>query len=370
MTNQRVVAAESTSYRRSRTVPECLKQLLLVSASIVVTLVTMELGLRAITWRYLFAWPNFVIDARTVQADRNGRRFVHDDRLGYVPRPGYAGPGDIGSGDTAAVNIEADGLRRRTSNATSEAPILAVGDSFTFGDEVGDGETWPAELERLIGRQVLNGGVSGYGFDQIVLRAEQLADKYKPSVIVVSFIADDIRRTEMRRLWFGDKPYFVLSGDELELRGVPVAARADPRGTLSFWQSTLGYSYLFDFILRRLDRFNEWSGDHIRVHAPGAGEAIACSLTRPLADLQKKSDAKVIVIAEYDPMAWADEPFAAEQRRLTGGLLACAQRNGLATIDSFPALQATVKPRDLYVILHMNQTGNHLIAKLVAEKLS
>jgi hypothetical protein len=33
-------------------------------------------------------------------------------------------------------------------------------------------------------------------------------------------------------------------------------------------------------------------------------------------------------------------------------------------------MQATAKPRDLYVVLHMNQTGNHLIAKLVAEKLS
>ena len=61
--------------------------------------------------------------------------------------------------------------------ASPGAPILAVGDSFTFGDEVNDGQTWPAQLQLLTGRRVLNGGVSGYGFDQIVLRAEQLAAK-------------------------------------------------------------------------------------------------------------------------------------------------------------------------------------------------
>jgi GDSL-like Lipase/Acylhydrolase family len=349
--------------------PEFLKRLLLMLASIVATLLALELGLRAVTWGYLFSWPNFVADARTVLAERYGKRFVHDDRLGYVPRAGYSGPGD-----TAAVNIEPDSLRR-TGGVLSEAPILAVGDSFTFGDEVKDGETWPAELERLMGRQVLNGGVSGYGFDQIVLRAEQLAEKYKPSAIVVSFIADDIRRTEMRRLWFGDKPYFVPSGDQLKLSGVPVPERADPRTALSFWQKTLGYSYLFDVILRRLDLLHDWFGDYIRVHwfedyirvhAPGSGEAITCSLTQRLAELQK-SGAKVILIAEYDPFVW-DAP--ALQRRLNGGLLACAQKNDLITIDSFPALQATAKPRDLYVVHHMNQTGNRLIAKLVADKLS
>ena len=81
---------------------------------------------------------------------------------------------------------------------------MAVGDSLTYGDEVRDEEAWPAQLQRLTGRRVLNGGVTGYGFDQIVLRAEQLTNMHKPSVVVVGFIADDIRRTEMRRMWWRD----------------------------------------------------------------------------------------------------------------------------------------------------------------------
>ena len=62
--------------------------------------------------------------------------------------------------------------------------------------------------------------------------------------------------------------------------------RADPRTTLTFWQRTLGYSLLFDFVLRRLDLLHNWFGDHVRVHPAGTGERIACALTQRLADLQ------------------------------------------------------------------------------------
>ena len=250
------------------------------------------------------------------------------------------------------------------------APILAVGDSFTFGDEVSDGETWPAALQRLVDRPVFNAGVSGYGFDQIVLRAEALAAEVKPAAIVVAFIADDIRRTEMRRLWSADKPYFDLEGDNLALRGVPVPPRADPQSTLTFWQRTLGYSLLVDFVLRRLDLLHNWFGDHVRVHPAGTGERIACALTGRLAQLQKTTGAPVLVVAEYDPVVWDDPSFAAEQRRLTGGLLACARRNGLATLDSYRAMAAMPAPRSLYVLWHMNEAGNAMIARAIKEALA
>jgi hypothetical protein len=343
---------------------ESLKRSLLIVASILVGLMALEVGLRAVSGGWLFVWPNFVLDARTVLAERNSGRYVHDDRVGYVPRAGYSAPG---------LTIDADGLRHtgeHTAPSVSErAPILAVGDSFTFGDEVNDGQTWPAQLQLLTGRRVLNGGVSGYGFDQTVLRAEQLAPKDKPSAIVVSFIADDIRRTEMRRLWSADKPWFDLDKDQLTLRGVPVPPRTAPRDTLTFWQRTLGYSFLFDFILRRLDLLYDWFGDHIRVHPAGIGERLACRLTDRLAALQRTSGARVVVVAEYDPVVWDDPAFAAEQRRMTRGLLDCAAKNGLLTIDSFEGLAAAANPRQLYGLWHMNEPGNRLIATLVAEKL-
>ena len=333
----------------------------MVLVAILVGFGLLELGLRAWSWDYLFSWPNFVLDARTVLAGRDSNRYIHDDRLGYLPRAGYAAPG---------ITIEAGGLRHTGAPpAGTPAPILAVGDSFTFGDEVSDAETWPAQLQRLIDRPVLNAGVSGYGFDQIVLRAEALVPLYRPEAVVVAFIADDIRRTEMRRLWSADKPYFDIDGDSATLRNVPVPPRADPRTTLTFWQRTLGYSLLFDFVLRRLDLLHNWFGDHVRVHPAGRGERIACALTQRLADVQRTNGAPVLLVAEYDPVVWDDPAFAAEQRRLTSGLLACARRNGLATLDSYDAMAATPTPRQLYVLWHMNEAGNALIAQTIRNAL-
>ncbi len=347
--------------RRSRARSELPGRIALVLAAFLVTAGVLELGLRTWFWGYLFTWPNFVLEARTVLAEGDSARYAHDDRLGYVPHAGHAAPG---------LNIEANGLRRTGAPPPGAiAPILAVGDSFTFGAEVADLETWPAQLQRLTGRPVLNAGVSGYGFDQIVLRAEALAPLYKPEAIMVAFIADDIRRTEMRRLWSADKPYFDLTGGSLTLRNVPVPPRADPRTTLTFWQRTLGYSLLFDFILRRLDQLHDWFGDHIRVHPPGTGERISCLLTKRLADLQRSSGARVLVVAEYDPIVWDDAKFAPEQRRMTGALLACARQEGLATLDSYDAMTGASKPRQLYVLWHMNGQGNALIARLVARAL-
>ncbi len=361
--------------------PEWLVRLGLVLGSLIVGLLALELALRT-SYGYLLLWPNFVVSARTVLADRDSSRYVHDGLLGYVPRPGSFGPDYSGPG---AV-IEAGGLRRTgdlppaATIATTVAetarpilgPILAVGDSFTFGDEVGDTETWPAHLQRLTGRRVLNGGVSGYGFDQIVLRAEALAAALRPQAIVVGFIADDIRRTEMRRLWSADKPWFDLEGDRPVLRGVPVPPRAEPRSTLNFWQRTLGYSFLFEFTLRHLDLLHDWFGDHLRAGPSGSGEQLACRLTGRLAELQKKSGARLLIVAQYDPVVWQDPAFAAEQRRMTAQLLGCARQAGLETLDSFDVMAARAGkegPRGFYGLWHMNDRGNRLIADTVAAAL-
>ena len=81
----------------------------------------------------------------------------------------------------------------------------------------------------------------------------------------------------------------------------------------------------------------------------------------------------MLVLAEYDPLVWQNPEFAAEQRRMARALLACANQRGLGTIDSFEALAAVSDaggPRGLYGQWHLNDRGNGLIAKLVADALS
>jgi lysophospholipase L1-like esterase len=91
--------------------------------------------------------------------------------------------------DNATITIRG-GVRVNANFTPTSAngAILAVGDSFVFGDQVSDSETWPAVLEKQLNRRVINGGVSNYGAAQAVLRAEQLlkADPY--TLVILSIL--------------------------------------------------------------------------------------------------------------------------------------------------------------------------------------
>ena len=284
--------------------------------------------------------------------------FVYDSLLGHVPNPGVCGPGFGESFHT----IGADGLR---TNGTAQVPeggtVLAVGDSFTYGDEVTDEQTWPAQLQKILNRPVLNGGVTGYGFDQTVLRAEQLAARYRPSVIIVSFIAHDIERTEMRRMWWRDKPWFSITDDQLVLKGVPVPQRTSL--PLKMRQRLDGLLVDFPPLLQRLVGYNS------RVHRRGQGVAISQRLTGRLAGLRTQEAAKIVVMAQYPPVVWQVPRIANQQRRMTRAILEAAMSNGLATLDTFQRLASEPTPLNYYGHAHMNARGNSMIAALLAAAL-
>jgi len=338
----------------------------LIAASLLVCLIALELIVRA-WYGYLWHWPNLVLDARAALASGQAAKYVHDDLLGYAPRAGFA---------SQEINFDRGGFRPTgpaPSPSAAGGVILAAGDSYTYGDEVADQQTWPAFLQRLIGRTVLNAGVAGYGLDQTVLRAERVAGKIHPATIVVGFIADDMHRNELKRLWGAEKPYFDIGNNqELVLRNVPVPPRPDPNRTLTFLQRTLGYSYLFDFILRRLNLLENWFGDHVRALPEGEGVRVACLLTGRLAELKHASGASLLLVAQYDPFVWKQPGMEAEQRRITRQVLDCARQHGLQALDTFDAVKAWPGkggPSSLYKVWHMNEAGNEFTARLIAEAL-
>lgn len=97
-------------------------------------------------------------------------------------------------------------------------PVVAIfGDSYAFGDEVGDDLTPAAALERLIDAPVLNYAVRGFSPEQAVLKFERMVQKRTlPDVAVLIIAHENIRRvvnsfrpvlyswTDVR---FGLKPY-------------------------------------------------------------------------------------------------------------------------------------------------------------------
>ena len=118
------------------------------------------------------------------------------------------------------------GLRGTRAYSIEKPPgVLRVevfGDSFAFGSEVGDDATYSAVLERsLPGTEVLDFGVMGYGLDQALLLFRKEGPAFHPDVVVMGFVSA-LPLRDVQDLTTYPKPYFVLAGGKLDLRGVPV----------------------------------------------------------------------------------------------------------------------------------------------------
>jgi hypothetical protein len=335
-------------------------RLALLAASIVAALAVLEIACRLERGRYyLLHWPNLVLDLREGSTRYARTALSPDPELGLVPRPDHSGPDAAHDGDGMRLTPPAPGIAGRPL-------LLATGDSFTYGAEVADADTWPARLQGLLHLRVGNGGVPGYGLDQIVMRSEHLARELQPLAIVMAFIADDVRRTELSRFVGFDKPFFAHDGDRLTPANLPVPPPSDAPSSLSWWQRAFGWSALLYTVLDRIGWPEDWPYDSVRALPRGAGERMACPLMRRLVSL----GLPVLVVAQYDPDAWsADTRLASEQRRIASVVLRCAEQAGLMTLDTHDALSAGGGARLFMPEGHLGAVGNALTARAIAGRL-
>lgn len=330
--------------------------------SVIATLIVLELGARAATG-HLLEWKNYAT-APIVNFTAMNSFVQYDAELGYthIPNRPEHGTGPIGN------------RLHRGQTSLPERPILAIGDSFTYGSEVDAGEAWPAYLEGKLGVPVVNAGVGGYGIDQMVLLAERLVPAVKPRLLLLSFIPPDITRVQMSAFSNAEKPYFEIERGALILRNVPAPAYKPTRTHVGLVRPIVGYSYLLDFALERLGYANWWRVRPAWNRMTDADPvAVTCLLWRRLAKLTTSTP--VVVIAQS---GWYDfVPAHQQERALQKRTLQCARDAGLQVIDTFGpverALWATGKPdfRSLYVggTGHMTAAGNELIASIIAASI-
>ncbi len=351
--------------RRSRP-PSLAGGLALSFVTIVVCLLVGEAVIRLVDpsaslWRY----PNYIRE--TARHPVQERQLTYDSTLGWSPIPGVSGT-LMGK----PFSVSREGTRDHNLGAPSATGplILAFGDSFTEGFGVGNDDTWPANLERVTGRRVLNAGVRGYGIDQMVLRAERLVPRLKPKTIVLAFIADDISRTALSVRDSKGKPYFVPAGAGLELRNVPVqTALSAP--WLSTARDVLGYSRLMDFIMTRLGATELWYGEVVSTGADA--NIVACRLMDRLAVLVRSEGIRALVIALPQYPGWLDSTEAAVERDAVTRVLSCAAKAGLPTLDSFAPFESEGVARNVesyYVQFHLTARGNALAARSIAAALA
>jgi hypothetical protein len=194
--------------------------------------------------------PMHDIRNRLTALDKGESLFLVDADLGWRPRP-------RASSRDGNVNIDAAGMRRNDNPAqlpkdtAGALRIVAIGDSFTFGDEVSDNETWPAQLERLLQQggvpaRVFNLGTNAYGIDQAILRLARDGAPLRPDVVILGLQPENLMRNVnlLRPFFFPDtalplsKPRFVLRGGKLQLRNQPTLT---PEEILEFLENPDGH---------------------------------------------------------------------------------------------------------------------------------
>ncbi len=300
-------------------------------------------------------------DLRTDLLHRNYPAERHAT-LGYVPRANFASRDNHWG---TQVSIDGDGMRRHGATPTPVGTrvIATVGDSFTFGDQVDDDATWPAQLEVHMQQPVKNGGVFGYSLTQSVLRAEDMLERFPVQALVVSFIADDLTRCEYAKR-YTPLPWFDFAGDGLVLRNVPIDHAAASSDSSKAWKDLLGHSAVLDAIFANTARA-WWVENEKQVTVPhlvGRGKDLGKRLLDRIAGACKRRDVQLLVVLQGD-----------QSNEAALEVMQHAAARGLPTLDlatRFAALHTTDPSlHGRFFAGHMTREGNRWVAQEIAAAL-
>jgi hypothetical protein len=205
-----------------------------------------------------------------IHQEWTGQYATYHPTRGWTLKPDIK---DLPVFDGKILNSNSKGVRGKTEYEYQRTPgkrrIVVLGDSFTFGEEVSDDETYSHDLESALrSTEVLNLGVQGYGHDQMLLYLREEGLKYHPDVVIVGFTYLDIYRNLWTFFAYA-KPKFRLVSDSLKLTNVPVPT---PDQVLAREPYRLKSFDLMEIVREKL----RW--------ALGKNETEAQELTRPLLD--------------------------------------------------------------------------------------
>ena len=183
-----------------------------------------------------------------------------DSELGWIPKPNCRTPvystNSKGFRGTQEYFLEKD--------KKIKTRIIVLGDSFTWGENNFDNETYPFYLSKLYNENVdvINMGVHGYGPDQFYLYYIREGVKYKPDIVVFGLFLPDIHRTIFRmRDYF--KPRFIIINGDLMLDkdssyipDIPIALKMSSE--IKKKSRSYAFSYFYELFSKAQRRYTSY----------------------------------------------------------------------------------------------------------------
>lgn len=281
------------------------------------------------------------------------QNYIHHPVLGWAPKPLV---------HTPELKINSQGIRSER-DYSQDVPshvirVAAFGDSFTFGNDVANDDTWESQLEQQDARfEVLNFGTGAYGLDQAYLRYLQDGVPFHSDIVVIGFMSENIyRNLNVFRPFYSSsyttslytKPRFSIENGDLILFKNPLPTKADYERFVTDDEAVLkelgskDYYYQIGYLAGSMDRLPS-----VRVFK------IA---TR---SLKERLNPVVTLEGSY---AVTSEAFSFTTRFLEAFYCAALQNESLPVIVIYPDLEDLSRHRDhqlkryesLLVHLHMN----------------
>ena len=169
----------------------------------------------------------------------------------------------------------------------NDAVILAFGDSLTAGSGADKDQSYPARLQSLLSRTVINAGVPGEISINGLRRLPGLLKRYQPDLVIICHGANDIlRKLDLQRTRDNIQQMIELShsqGTQVVLIGVPEFSLF--LSTAPFYQALADANRvpIEDSVLGEVLKQPALKADHVHPNAAGYA-VIAERLTALLAD--------------------------------------------------------------------------------------
>jgi hypothetical protein len=335
------------------------------------------------------SWENFAAHNRAIlaKASTSGSYFVYDNLLGWTV--GQSRRSEDGLYLSSVEGIRSPHVGMAFADVPAKHRIAIVGDSFTFGLEVGYEETWGRQLERALGQeyQVLNFGVDGYGVDQAYLRYQRDVRAWRPDTVILGIINDDLARTMgvytflkfiESKMPFS-KPRFVIQSNALAVLNLPLLTpesifakhsitelpfiEYDAFFQRAEWEWRFyDYAYSIRFLLSRYPRWPVLGPDV----SDEALRSVNGQLFRSFVRLVHEAGSTPIVV--YLP----SRPDFELASTSPGGLKRVAkevfQANGIPYLDMTSCV-SKINPAERFVIRHYSPATNAAIAECLRDSI-
>ncbi|MFT7052725.1 MAG: acyl-CoA thioesterase-1 [Psychromonas sp.] len=111
----------------------------------------------------------------------------------------------------------------RLNPLSPEQPLLAFGDSLTFGYGASGEQSYPAQLSELLNLKVINAGVNGELSRTGLARLEALLELHKPQLLLLCHGANDMLQKRDLKLMAGNLKKMIRLAKERDIQVVLIA---------------------------------------------------------------------------------------------------------------------------------------------------